>query len=74
VTSNRFGALVSAIETVGAMQLPATIAYYGPAATGVWTIIQGIRAIRRVLPSRAGAGSDDEQLDLVAVHSRGDLM
>jgi hypothetical protein len=55
------------------MQLPAAMAYYGPAAAGVWTVIQGIRAIRRVLPSRAGAGSDDEQLDLVAVHSRRDL-
>ena len=73
MTTNRFGAIVSAIETVKAMQLPAAMNYYGPVATGVWAMMQVVRAFRRRLPSPPGAGSDHEQLDLVAVHSRGDL-
>lgn len=73
MSANRFGAIVSAIETIKAMQLPAAMGYYGPVATGAWTVIQVIRAIRRRLPSPARAGSDHEQLDLVSVHSRGDL-
>lgn len=69
----RFAAIVSTVETIKAMQLPAAMSYYGPLAAGAWTVIQVIRAIRRRVASRRRVGSDHEQLDLVAVHSRGDL-
>jgi hypothetical protein len=73
MTANRFTAIASAIETIKAMQLPAAMSSYGPMATGVWATMQVVSAIRRRQPLQPGAGSDHEQLDLVAVHPRGDL-
>jgi hypothetical protein len=55
------------------MQLPAAMINYGALAAGAWTLIQVIEAVRRGVASRRRAGSDDEQLDLVAVHPRGNL-
>lgn len=73
VTQNRFGVIVSALQAVKALQLPAVMTYYGPVATAAWAVVQVIRAIRRRLPPPDSRGSDHEQLDLVAIHSRGDL-
>jgi hypothetical protein len=69
----RFAAIASTVEAIQAMQLPAAMSHYGPLAAGVWTLIQVIKAIGRRVASLHGAGSDDEELDLVSVHTRGDL-
>jgi hypothetical protein len=55
------------------MQLPAAMSHYGPLAAGAWTLIEVAKAIRRRVASLHGAGSDDEELDLVSVDTRGDL-
>jgi hypothetical protein len=70
---DRFAAIGSAVEAIKVMQLPSVISNYGPLAAAAWTVIQVIKAVRRGVVSRQRGGSDHEQLDLVAVHSRGDL-
>ena len=73
VTVDRFAAIGTTVEAIKAMQLPAAMSNYGPLAAGAWTVIQVIKAVRHRVASRHRGGSDHEQLDLVAVHSRGDL-
>jgi hypothetical protein len=72
VTVQRSAAWLATVEAIKAMQLPAAMSY-GPLAAGAWTVIQLVNAIWRGLLSAPVAGSDYEQLDLVAVYPRGDL-
>jgi hypothetical protein len=73
VTVDRFAAIGSTGEAIKAMQLSAAISNYGPLAAAAWTLIQVIKAIRHAVAARHHGGSDHEQLDLVAIHPRGDL-